>query len=89
MILHTRFLKDPNYYEVVAFWSNLVDWFVAPNLGRPKLEFGSSDEKFDVWPRPKIGKTTTLHIHHTLYISLTSTSSLPRVSVYFHVLWRT
>ena len=22
-------------------------------LGRPKLEFGSSCEKFDVWPRPK------------------------------------
>ena len=70
MILHTRFLKDPNYYEVVAFWSNLVDWFVAPNLGRPKEEFGSSDEKFDVWPRPKIGKKTTLHMHHTFYTFL-------------------
>ena len=23
------------------------------NLGRPKLEFGSSQEKLDVWPRPK------------------------------------
>ena len=24
------------------------------NLGRPKLEFGSSHEKFNVWPKPKL-----------------------------------
>ena len=26
----------------------------VPLLGRPKLEFGSSHETFDVWPMPKI-----------------------------------
>ena len=32
------------------------DW---PNRrGRPKLEFGSHHEKFDVWPRPYIANKT-------------------------------
>ena len=28
------------------------------NSGRHKLEFSSSHEKFDVWPRPKLGIIT-------------------------------
>ena len=44
-----------------APWSDSVDWFDASdvqrltddlNLRRPKIEFGSSHETFNVWPRP-------------------------------------
>ena len=40
------------------------------NLGRPKLEFCSSREKFDVWSRPKeieIGSITQMKIENKLY----------------------
>ena len=40
------------------------------NLGRPKLEFCSSGEKFDVCPRPKeieIGSITQMKIENKLY----------------------
>ena len=46
-------------YIKIPFWSDSVDWFDVRSskrslltLGRPRLEFGSSHEKFDVWPRP-------------------------------------
>ena len=48
-------------FIISAPWSDSVDWFDASdvqrltddlNLRRPKIEFGSSHETFNVWPRP-------------------------------------
>ena len=73
----------------IAFCYDSVDWFgvssvrrltqqtiLRLNLGRPKVEFGSSHEKFDVWPRPystssqerKVGNSV-IYYKNTLHCS--------------------
>ena len=65
--LHMRSTKLINYksgrnFIKTSLWSNSLDWFDASykvrrliddlNSRRPKIEFGSSHDTFNVWPRP-------------------------------------
>ena len=55
-------LSEVEWPAKVAFCSDSVDWSSTSdptdgvnsiNVGRSKLEFGSTHENFDVWPRLK------------------------------------
>ena len=72
------------------YWFDSADWFSRPqldvwpirrsllNLGWPKLEFGLSHEKLDVWPKPYLPIPSHSNAYHSLnkdtYTTLSFTS---------------